>query len=507
MTTETGQRDDRTNPRESAPRSDRFRALPAVDALFQNHAINSLLAEVSRDELLVCIREALDALRGEISAGGAPDADVPAIALRVRERLRERALPHLRRVINATGIVLHTGLGRAPLAADAIEAINDIAGVYCNLEYDLAAGKRGDRHAHVRDLLTELTGAEDALVVNNNAAATYLTLNSLAAGRGAVISRGQLVEIGGSYRMPDIMAAAGCKMIEVGTTNRTHLADYRRAVDVETNLLVRVHTSNFRVQGFVTAPSLTELVALKAEFPHQSLHVIDDLGSGLLLGAAAVQAAAGASEDVETSPLRRLADALAQWDEPGVRASIAAGADVVLFSGDKLLGGPQAGVILGRAELIARIRANPLMRTFRPDKLSLAALEATLRLYRDPARLIDRSPTLRMLIAPPRELRQRAERLAQFMREQVPGADAAVEPDETFAGGGSLPAIPFETWVVRVRIEEVSGAALAAALRKLETPVIGRVQDDALLLDCRTLLEEDLAALPRALCEALEMVS
>jgi L-seryl-tRNA(Ser) seleniumtransferase len=475
-----------------------LRNLPSVDFLLNQPAIATLLDEFPRAELIRCIRGVVDERREAIRAGNFPTLDVPALALDIRQKLYERTRPSLRRVINATGIVMHTGLGRAPLAEEAIEAITDVAAGYCNLELDLATGRRGNRHDHLRDLLGELTGAEDALVVNNNAAGTYLSLNTLAAGRPVVVSRGQLVEIGGSYRMPDIMVAAGCKMVEVGTTNRTRIADYERAIDEDTSVLLRVHTSNYRIRGFVESATLEELVALARKYPRQGIAVVDDLGSGLVDKPLAV----AAEPDDDSPEVARRAFA-ADWDEPTVRESVAAGADLTLFSGDKLLGGPQAGVIVGRTELIARLRRNPLARTFRPDKMTLAGLEATLRLYRDPEALARRLPIYRMLGVSAGVLETLANRLAQRLAATVPAADVQCEPDESFAGGGTLPTVPFSTWVVRLRHPELDAGRVAAALRQRDVPIICRVHDESLVFDCRTLSEDELDQIPAALAETL----
>lgn len=465
-----------------------LRDLPSVDVLLRQPVVTSLLEEFPRGEVLASIRAVLDDIRRGIMQGDSPHADTPALALLVRQALQRRAQPNLRRVINATGIVLHTNLGRAPLAPEAIDAVVGVAAGYSNLELDLASGQRGDRHTHLRDLLRELTGAPDALVVNNNAAATFLALHTLGGGRGAIVSRGQLVEIGGSYRMPDIMAAAGCRLVEVGTTNRTHIADYQRAISSETAILLRVHTSNFRIEGFTATPSLAELVDVARATPHGPLIVIDDLGSGLMDTPYA--------SDSDADPQRFNA-----WNEPTVRESVRAGADIVLFSGDKLLGGPQAGVILGRSDLIARIRKNPLMRTYRPDKLTLAAMEATLRLYRDPAALSRTLPIFRMLAAPIEQIRQRAARLAARIAELAPAARVACAADRTYAGGGSLPAVEFETCVVR--LECSSAERLAAALRERVEPLIARIHADALLLDCRTLSDDELEPAAMAVAESV----
>jgi len=499
-----------TAPSQTA--ADALRELPSVDVLLRQPVVARLLDEFARGEVLYCVRGVLDERRQAIRAGGAPPIDTPSLALEIRQKLYQRARPALRRVINATGVVLHTGLGRAPLAQEAIEAIAEVAGGYSNLELNLATGERGDRHEHVRELLRELTAAEDALVVNNNAAGTYLTLNTLAAGRGVVVSRGQLVEIGGSYRMPDLMAAAGCRMIEVGTTNRTRIADYDRAIDEQTVALLHVHTSNYRIRGFVQQVPVGEL----AELAHRrKLLAIDDLGSGLLdrgipwpdsrspeLGDRPPAGREDRPEDrAEDTPEVGLPPQPSHWDEPTVRESVAAGADLTLFSGDKLLGGPQAGVIVGRAALIERLRRNPLMRAFRPGKLTFAALEATLRLYRDPESLVRRLPIFQMLAAHAGTLENAARHLADRIRQSLAEATVTCAPDHSEAGGGSLPTVPFPTWTVRVRHPSLHVQALAGALRRRDLPIVCRIHEDALVFDLRTLRADDAEQIAAALRE------
>jgi L-seryl-tRNA(Ser) seleniumtransferase len=417
-------------------------------------------------------------------------------------------------VINATGIVLHTGLGRAPLAQEAIDAVAEVAAGYCNLELDLATGRRGSRHDHVRELLRELCGAEDALVVNNNAAATFLALNALAAGREAVVSCGQLVEIGGSYRLPEIMAAAQCRMVIVGTTNRTRIADYERALRPETAVLLRVHTSNYRVVGFTESTPLAELVDLARR---HDLAVVDDLGSGRLFAEAdflkprAVSTQPATTDAVAAeipgglfgSRPAELSAPVSPSDEPAVVDSLKAGADLALFSGDKLLGGPQAGIIVGRSEFIALLRKNPLARAFRPGKLTLAALEATLRLYRDPATLVERLPTFRLLARPAEQLKQAAEELAGTLRQTLPGAAVSVVEDYSEAGGGSLPAVPFPTWVVELRPVDAAAEIVADDLRRRELPIICRMRNGALVFDVRTLERGDAEQIAMALGEVI----
>ncbi len=487
-----------------------LRKLPAVDHLLNQPAVASLLEDYPRREVVHVLRAVLDGRRDALRAGQSATIDVPSLALDIRQQLYERARPSLRNVINATGIVLHTGLGRAPLPADAAEAIAEVAAGYCNLELNLDTGKRGNRHEHLRELLREVCGVEDALVVNNNAAATYLALNTLAAGREAVISRGQLVEIGGSYRMPDIMAAARCHMVEVGTTNRTRIGDYERAINESTSVLLRVHTSNYRIHGFTESASLTELVELARR---HNLVVVDDLGSGLITTdlpwpeSAAEDDESGATTQPSASPWSwRAADFPTHppaWDEPTVQQSVAAGADLTLFSGDKLLGGPQAGVIIGRADLVAALCKNPLARAFRPGKLTLAGLEATVRLYRDPDAIVERVPALRLLARTRQYLKDAAARLAQALADALPNTEVFTEPDFSESGGGALATVPFPTWIVAVRPTTVPAETIAAALRHRDLPIICRVRDDALVFDPRTLEEDEADQIPGALAEAL----
>ena len=461
---------------------DTLRRLPAVDHVLNQPAVASLLDDYPRGEVVYVVRAVLEEQRAALRAGQSAPIDVRELALAIRQRLYQRAHANLRRVINATGIVLHTGLGRAPLAEEALAAVAEVAGGYCNLELNLDTGRRGDRHEHVRDLLRELTGAEDALVVNNNAAATFLALNTLAAGREVIVSRGQLVEIGGSYRLPDIMAAAQCRMVEVGTTNRTRIGDYERALNENTAVLLRVHTSNYRVVGFTESASLAELVGLTRR---HNLAMVDDLGSGLMVRGLATPAGCDSG------------------DEPTVLESVTGGADVALFSGDKLLGGPQAGIVVGRSDLLAALRKNPLARTFRPDKLTLAAVEGTLRLYRDPGSLVRRVPALRMLARTVDELRPVAEGLAQLISQTLPGAAVETKPDHSEAGGGALAAIPLPTWVVEVRTMAVAAEAIAEDLRRRDLPIICRVRDGALVFDPRTLEADDADQVAVALAEVV----
>jgi L-seryl-tRNA(Ser) seleniumtransferase len=421
----------------------RLRDLPSVDEL----------ARTTDDPLGVpAARTVLARAREQIRAGSDPGDLGDLLA----EEVRAARAPRLRRVLNATGVIVHTNLGRAPLAAAALEHVADAARGYSNLEYDLAAGGRGSRQAHVADLLRRLTGAESALVVNNNAAAVLLALAALAEGREVLVSRGELIEIGDGFRIPDVLARSGARLREVGTTNRTRVADYEGAIGPETAVLLRVHQSNFRVVGFTEQPSVDELAQVAQS---HKLVFVDDLGSGALV-------------DV--------------GEEPTARASIAAGADLVSFSGDKLLGGPQAGIVVGRADLVERLRRHPLQRALRADKLTLAALEGTLRVALERP---DEIPVLRMLREPSDLVRARAERLAELVAGDV---------EETIAraGGGALPLAELPSYACAVEEE------LAERLRAGEPPVVGIVRDGRLLLDCRTLADSELDEIAAAVLAA-----
>jgi L-seryl-tRNA(Ser) seleniumtransferase len=436
-----------------------LRSLPPVDELAAR------LADVPRARAVDAARAAIGARRAALAAGATGEMAIEGLEADARDWLAAADRPSLRRVINASGVIVHTNLGRAPLAGAAREAVTDAARGYSNLEYDLEHGERGSRQAHVEALLRELTGAEAALAVNNCAAAVLLAAAALAAGRELVVSRGQLVEIGGSFRVPDVVAQSGARLVEVGTTNRTRLADYRRALGPDTGAILRAHQSNFRTVGFVEEVGIEELCAAASE---AGVPVIDDVGSGAL---------------AERVP--ELAD------EPPVKRSVAAGAAVVCFSGDKLLGGPQAGLMVGTQGAIERCRTHPLARALRIDKLSLAALEATLKLYRDPAGALRELPVLRMLTAGEEELRARAER----MRDELAaaGVDAQVITAEALVGGGALPLLELSGPVCAVDPGAVGLDELAARLRAGDPPVVGRARQGWLLLDPRTLDDEEAA--------------
>ncbi len=444
--------------------TDPRRTLPAVDALLEGPGVASLLATHPRGLVVRAVRETVDTARA--NGGTAPaegwDAAIQAAARRL-------AAPSLVPVINATGVVLHTNLGRAPLAPAAIAALTNVASGYSALEYDLGRGARGSRHAHCRDLLVELTGASDALVVNNAAGAVLLGLSALARGGAAIVSRGELVEIGGAFRIPDIMARSGVTLVEVGTTNRTHPHDYERALTPESKILLKVHRSNFQVSGFtadVPAAALATLAhARKVPFLY-------DVGSGLLLD-------------------------LAPWGltgEPTVAEAVASGADLITFSGDKLLGGPQAGILLGSEAAIAACRADPIARTVRADKLTLAALEATLALYRDPELARREIPVLRMLTEGKEALKSRAETLKKGVKNTVD-----VIEGESEVGGGSFPGAKLPTWLVAITPRLLTPDAYVARLRSGETPIIARISDDRVVLDPRTILPHQIDTVIRAL--------
>jgi L-seryl-tRNA(Ser) seleniumtransferase len=418
-----------------------LRDLPSVDELA---ADERLVGTAPRPLLVGAVRSALARAREKIRAGADPGDLVDRVAC----ELEAARGPRLRRAINATGVIVHTNLGRAPLAPAALERAREIAGGYSNLEYSLEEGARGSRQDHAAPILRRLTGAEAALVVNNNAAAVLLALAALAEGREVIVSRGELIEIGDGFRIPDVLARSGARLREVGTTNRTRAADYERAIGPETALLLRVHQSNFRVVGFTEQPRLDELVRVGRA---HALPVVDDLGSGVL----------------------------GELDgEPSASEAVAAGADLVCFSGDKLLGGPQAGIVVGRAELVERLRRHPLQRALRADKLTLAALEATLALYLDPQLAAQEIPVLRMLAEPDDAVRERAGRLAGLV-------DGEVEETVARVGGGALPLAELGSFACAVEED------LAARLRSAEPPVIAVVRDGRCLLDCRTIADAE----------------
>jgi L-seryl-tRNA(Ser) seleniumtransferase len=456
-----------------------LRGFPRVDEILGHPLITAVKGAphlVARE----AAREAVEELREKALAGcGSADASLEAVAARAAELLRRKLQPSLRRAINATGVILHTGLGRAPLSKAAQDAIADVAAGYSNLQADVGSGERMHREVHVAELLRRLTGAEAAVVVNNNAAATVLVLNTLAAGREVVVSRGEMVEIGGAFRIPEIISLSGSRLVEVGCTNRTHLRDYRKVIASDTAVLLVVHQSNYRIVGYASQPPIEEVVALAHE---HDLLCVHDLGSGALLD------------------LRRFG----LPHEPSVPESLGAGADVVLFSGDKLLGGPQCGIILGKRALLEAMHSNPYYRTFRVDKLTLAALEGTLRLFLDQETLTEKHAVMAMLTASAEEITARAEALAARLRQACGDrGQVAVEESVSEVGGGSLAGHTVPTAVVRVSSDDVPAGKLAARLRAGEPPLFARVQEGAVLMDLRTVLsgQEDLivTAVGRAL--------
>ena len=451
-----------------------LRRIPKVDEILKSPALAEACRGIAPLTVTESVRRTLEELRRGVLDGTVteiPEGDT--LCERIGALAKRASLPSLRGVINGTGVVLHTNLGRACLSRRAAEAVSDAARNYSTLEYDVTTGSRGNRYSHVEGLLCGLTGAESALAVNNNAAAVLLVLSDLAAGGEVVASRGELVEIGGSFRIPEIMESCGCGLREVGATNKTHLRDYERAIGPETRALLKVHTSNYRIVGFTETVPLEELVALGHD---RGLPVIEDLGSGSLMQL----------------------DQLGLRDEPTVQQSVRAGVDVISFSGDKLLGGPQAGIIVGNRQYLNRLREHPLYRAMRLDKMTLAALEATLRSYAEGTAL-EEIPTLSMLAATSETLRNRALRLCGLLTDR--GVRAEVIPEEDQVGGGSVPTQLLPTYAVAILPASVSVDNLEEAMRLRKRPIIGRIAHDRYLLDARTLREEDFACIAQALTE------
>ena len=464
--------------RVASERDKALRALPKIDEVLERADVSALGASIPRWALRGAVREAVDRRRREILADvpgvAGADASWTPSAAEIEAAARRKVKPSLRRVINATGVVLHTNFGRAPLPSAALDAIKDVALGYSNLEYDVDAGKRGSRHNHLRSLVRELAGAEDAAVVNNNAAATMLGLAALAEGREVIVSRGELVEIGGSFRIPDVMRLSGATLVEVGTTNKTRIADYAAAITERTGLLLKVHKSNFAVVGFSEEASSRELAALGRE---RGITTMFDLGSGSLLSMAEMNAMGLPSEE-------------------GVADSIAAGIDLVTFSGDKLLGGPQAGLLAGTSKALDACRRHPLMRALRPDKLTIAALAATLATYRDAGRgrAPKDVPAIAMLGAPLGEVRTRAEALLAHVTSALEDADTEIScelvPLDSAVGGGALPLTTLPSW--GISLTGASAARIDGRLRAAPVAVVGRIANDVLVLDARTIFESDL---------------
>ena len=446
-------------------RQEILRRIPKVDELMQREAVLALREELPTAAVRAAVRSELEALRQAILAGEARELpEEAALCEAICRRAREDALPSLRPVINGTGVVLHTNLGRACLSQRAADAVTAVARGYSTLEYDLDRGQRGSRHDHIEALVCQVTGAEAAMVVNNNAAAVLLILSALGKGGEVITSRGELVEIGGSFRIPEIMVQCGCTLREVGATNKTHLRDYENAIGPETRALLKVHTSNFKIMGFSQSVPLDELVALGHE---RGLPVIEDLGSGSLV-------------DLEQFGIH---------DEPTVQQSVKAGVDVISFSGDKLLGGPQAGVILGRKDYIRQLKRHPLARAMRVDKMTIAALRETLYAYTDQDLACREIPVLAMLGAKSHQLREKAGVLCAMLRER--GVAAQVVPTQDQVGGGSVPTQLLDAWAVAIDPGRLTVDQLEEKLRLRPLPIIGRITHEQYILDVRTLMERD----------------
>lgn len=449
-----------------------LRQIPSVDEVLHEPVIQRLLETHPRWLVVEAVRETLEECRQGLLAvlhqgAEAFPPDLATLLAKISRTTLDRARPSLHRVINATGVVLHTNLGRAPLSPQAQARVQEVAQHYSTLEFDLEQGTRGSRQVHVEGLLTRLTGAEGALTVNNNAAAVLLSINTIAEGREVIVSRGEMIEIGDSFRIPDVMRKAGGTLREVGTTNRTHLTDYDEAIGETTALLLKVHPSNFHITGFTSQVSIAELVTLGRR---RGIPVMMDMGSGALI-------------DLTPFGLK---------GEPTVQAAVQAGVDLITFSGDKLLGGPQAGICVGRKSLIARLRKNALARAVRIDKLSLAALEATLRAYLDAEKGLAAIPVLAMITSPLEQIRQRAEKVREGLHVQAPpSVRVTMEAQWSEVGGGALPTENLSTYCVALQSSQVFPHRLEAALRRADPPVVGRIKDDKVLLDLRTVRDEE----------------
>lgn len=460
---------------------DTRRKLPKMDKVLSWPEITSLRSLTSHVGLKNAVRNVLDQLRTALSSNPATDLTPSSISHLVRNQIRIAETPSLRRVINGSGVVVHTNLGRSPLAHAAEAALRDTAWGYSNLEFDLEQGERGERYSHVENLICELTGAEAALVVNNNAAAVMLALSSLAEGQEVIVSRGELVEIGGSFRIPDVMRQSGATLVEVGTTNRTHPRDYIGAITDHTALLLKIHTSNFAVVGFTAEVNTEAMVRIGQE---AGVPTMVDAGSGCLIDLARF----GIS------------------GEATIQQHLQAGADIVTFSGDKLLGGPQAGLIAGRRDLVEKMKRHQLLRALRIDKLTLAALEATLRLYRDERVALTEIPTLRMLTMPLDEISSQARRMLRRLRTLLPQhVTLALQDGFSSTGGGSYPLLQLPSRLIEVTVDGISPSRLEELLRSTTPPVVGRLQKDRFLLDVRTLTDIEIPLLASALRQTLEM--
>lgn len=456
-----------------------FSRLPKVDELLSDNKVNSLMDEMSREYVIEAIREELDIIRNGIRNGkynvNTLKEEIKKLPLYIAKRATKKAKPNLKRVINATGVVIHTNLGRSLISKSVLDNVVEVASNYSNLEFDLDKGIRGSRYSHIEEILTRITGAESALVVNNNAAAVMLVLSTLAKDKEVIVSRGELVEIGGSFRVPDVMQQSGAKLVDVGTTNKTHLWDYENAINEETAALLKVHTSNYRILGFTSSVELDELVKLGKKY---DIPVIEDLGSGVLV-------------DLSKYGL---------CYEPTVQDSIKKGVDVVTFSGDKLLGGPQAGIIVGKKIYIDRMKKNPLTRAFRVDKFTLAALEPTLSLYLDENEAIKKIPTLNMITILKDELNEKAKILFDKIKANVNDKlEIKIVDQFSQVGGGSLPLEKLPTKAIEISSCLIGTSELEKSLRMYETPIISRIYKDKLYLDVRTIHKDEFDIIATAL--------
>lgn len=452
--------------------------IPSVDEFLKSSYGEKWLGSYQRRIVLRAIRETLEIKRKRILNGHSGELSISTIASNVENKIKELSEYKLKPLINATGVIIHTNLGRSVLSDRAIENVKSLAGSYSNLEYELFRGKRGKRYSHVNDILKELSGAEDAIVVNNNAAAVLLCLNTFAKDREVIVSRGELVEIGGSFRIPEVMKSSGAILREVGATNKTHFSDYENALSGNTALILKVHQSNYKLVGFTEDVSIKELVKLGRTY---RIPVMADLGSGCMI-------------DLEKYGV---------YGEPTARNIIKTGADIVTFSGDKLLGGPQAGIILGREKMIKKIQKNPLLRAVRIDKLTLASLEATLMHYLDEDLALEEIPTLRMLTQSVEKIKRRARKISASLKKGISGqADVEIIADQSQAGGGSLPEVNFPTFIVSIKPSDMSVNTLETRLREGAPPVVARIKEDALFIDARTVQDREVKALIKCITSA-----
>ena len=454
--------------------------LPSVDEILKSEKGLAWLDKYPRRYVLQGIREGIDGRRKEILEGLSAGLSDEVMMDRIEDIIRRLSAHSLIPLINATGVVIHTNLGRSVLSERALENIRRVSESYSNLEYDIAKGKRGKRYSHIKRILRDVTGAEDALIVNNNAAAVLLCLNALSKGKEVIVSRGELVEIGGSFRMPDVMASSGAILREVGTTNKTHLYDYEKAINENTSMILKIHKSNFRIVGFTEEVSIEDLVKLGGK--HQ-IPVMYDLGSGCLI-------------DFRQFGIH---------DEPSVKEIVKTGVDLTTFSGDKLLGGPQGGVIVGAKKYIERIQKNPMTRAMRIDKLTLAGFEATLMEYVDEERVVENIPTLRMLLQKPEKIKTRANKIARRLKSEIKDADIRIMQDSSRAGGGALPEMDLPTYVVAIKSDRISVNELEERLRKGDPPIITRIKGDSLIIDARTIMDKDHEVLVKGIKSALEV--